>query len=172
MKISVIFVAGAQGCGNLVTCRDWNPQSCDFEEWIEKNLWKSAVESFNFASKNWEEFTNAVKSVSRTGHFWKENNKIFKFDVTFDGYVSRHDPFRSLDSNRDSEISAEEFNTGLFSSIIGFNGHFEEFSAKYWPVFDIDKSGTMNFEENQYLIAALADGAARLVLKVGKLRYS
>ena len=69
MKISVIFVAGAQVSGNLVTCRDWNPQSCDFGEWIKKNLWESAVESFNFASKNLEEFTNAVKSVSRTGHF-------------------------------------------------------------------------------------------------------
>ena len=65
MKISVIFVAGARGCG----VRDWNPQSCDFEEWIDKNLWESAVESFNFASKNLEEFTNAVKSVSRTSHF-------------------------------------------------------------------------------------------------------
>ena len=65
MKISVIFVAGAQGCG----VRDWNPQSCDFGEWIKKNLWESAVESFNFASENWEEFTNTVKSVSRTGNF-------------------------------------------------------------------------------------------------------
>ena len=164
MKISVIFVAGARGCG----VRDWNPQSCGFVEWITKNLWESAVESFNFASKNWEEFTNTVKSVSRTGHFWKENNKIFKFD----GYdVPSSDQFRYLDSNRDSEISAEEFNGGHFVGT-PFNGHFQEFSAKYWPVFDIDKSGTMNFEENQYLYAAVNDGAARLVLKVGKLRYS
>ena len=126
--------------------------------WIEKNLWESVVDSFNFASKNWEEFTNAVKSVSRTGHFWKENNKILKFDVTFDGYDVFQPWFRSLDSNRNSEISAEEFNTGLLlSEETGpFNGHFEEFSAKYWPVFDIDKSGTLNFEENQYFIAALA----------------
>ena len=139
--------------------------------WIEKNLWESVVDSFNFASKNWEEFTNAVKSVSRTGHFWKENNKIFKFDETFDGYDESliQKQFRSLDSNRDSEISAEEFN-GHFDGTF-FNGHFEEFSAKYWPVFDLDKSGKMNFEENQYFWAAYADGVARLVLKVGKLRY-
>ena len=78
--------------------------------------------------------------------------------------------FRSLDSNRDSEISAEEFNEYFDGTF--FNGHFEEFSAKYWPVFDLDKSGKMNFEENQYFFAALADGGARLVLKVAKLRYS
>ena len=93
-----------------------------------------------------------------------ENKKIFKFD----GHVFQ-EPFQYLDSNRDSEISVEEFNAGLF---IGFNGHFEEFLTKYWPVFDIDKSGTMNFEENQYFYSALADGTAGLVLKVGKLRYS
>merc|ERR1712134_41763 len=107
MKISVIFVAGAQGCG----VRDWNPKSCDFGEWIEKNLWESAVESFNFASENWEEFTNTVKS----------------FDVTFDGYFQKL--FRYLDSNGDSEISVEKFN-GFFDRTI-LNGHFEEFSAKY-----------------------------------------
>ena len=78
---------------------------------------------------------------------------------------------RRLDSNRDSELSAEEFNNGHFDGT-PFNGHFEEFSAKYWPIFDIDKSGTMNFEEYQYFFAAFHDGAARLVLKVEKLRYS
>ena len=172
MKISIILAAGAQGCGNLVTCRDWNPPSCEYEEWIEKNLWESAVESFNFASNNWEEFTNAVKSVSRTDHFRRENNKILKFDVTFHGYDVFQPPFHFLDSNRDFEISAEEFNKEFFLSEQNglFNGHFEEFSAKYWPIIDSDNSGTWNFEESKYFTAALADGAARLVLKVGKLR--
>ena len=76
MKISVIIVAGAQAgvnrghveieprCG---VPRD--PQSCDFGEWLMKYWWKSAVENFNFASNNWEEFTNYVKSVSRTDRF-------------------------------------------------------------------------------------------------------
>ena len=78
MKISAIIVAGAQACLNQESlamshgpCGDRNPQSCDFEEWLEKNLWESAVESFNFASNNWEEFTNQAKSVSRTNHFLK-----------------------------------------------------------------------------------------------------
>ena len=83
MKIYVIIVAGAQACGNH-GCgnfphenfphveRTCGNQPCDFEEWLEKNWWASAVESFNFASKNWEEFTCLVKSVSRTDHFLKE----------------------------------------------------------------------------------------------------
>ena len=58
-------VAGAQ----TWTCGNGDPQPCDFDEWIENNLWTSAVESFNFASKNWEEFTNTAQSVSRTDHF-------------------------------------------------------------------------------------------------------
>ena len=171
MKISFILVAGAQGCGNLVTCRDWNPQSCDYEEWVENNLWASAVESFNFASNNWEEFTNAVKSVSRIGHFRKRNNKIFQFDVTFRGHDVFQSPFRYIDTNKDSEISAKEFKNELFSRG-PFEGHFDEFFAEYWPIFDTDNSGTLNFEETMYCYAAITDGEARLVLKVRKLSNS
>ena len=61
------FVAGSQNW----TCGNRDPQPCDFDEWMENNLWTSAVESFNFASKNWEEFTDAVKSVSRTDNFFE-----------------------------------------------------------------------------------------------------
>ena len=60
-------VAGAQ----TWTCGNRDPLPCDFDEWVENNWWASAVESLNFASKNWEEFTNAVKSVSRTEHILK-----------------------------------------------------------------------------------------------------
>ena len=53
-------------------------------------------------------------------------------------------------------------------------GHFmgiiyDEFSAKYWPIFDTDNSGTLNFEENMHFYTAVLDGAARLVIKVRKL---
>ena len=72
MKISVIFVAGAQA----FTCGDRDPQPCDFGEWIENNWWASAVESFNFASNNWKEFTSAVKSVSRADNFCNNYNDI------------------------------------------------------------------------------------------------
>ena len=50
-----------------------------------------------------------------------------------------------------------------------FYGHFDEFSAKYWPIFDTDNSGTFNFEENMHFYTAVLDGAARLVIKVRKL---
>ena len=73
MKFSVIIVAGAQACGNRGHVeRTCGNRVCDFEEWLENNWWESAVESFIFVSKNWEEFANVVKSVSRTDHFLKE----------------------------------------------------------------------------------------------------
>ena len=59
MKISVILIAGAQA------------QPCDFFKWFDDNFWESIKETFNFASNNWEEFTNSVKLVSRTDHFLK-----------------------------------------------------------------------------------------------------
>ena len=52
-------------CGNRDPC----PCPCDFIDWFSENLWASYVESFNFASKNWEEFTDAVESVSQKYHF-------------------------------------------------------------------------------------------------------
>ena len=70
MKISVIFVAGA----HAFTCGDRDPHPCEMGEWLEENWWASAVERFNFASNNWEEFTNAVKQVSRAFICCKENN--------------------------------------------------------------------------------------------------
>ena len=61
-------VAGTQNW----TCGNRDPQPCDFGEWVVNNWWTSAVESFNFASRNWEEFTNSIESVSRTDHCFKE----------------------------------------------------------------------------------------------------
>ena len=78
MKFSVIIVAGAQACGNRGHVeRTCGNRVCDFEEWLENNWWESAVESFIFVSKNWEEFANVVKSVSRTDHFFER--KIIKY---------------------------------------------------------------------------------------------
>ena len=53
----------------------------------------------------------------------------------------------------------------------GLVEHFDEFLAKYWPIFDADNSGTLNFEENMYFTAAIFDGAARQMIKVRKLTY-
>ena len=75
MKISVIIAVGAQASGNrghvelAWTCGDRDPRPCDFREWVHNNWWASAVESFNFATNNWEKFTNTVKSVGRAHHF-------------------------------------------------------------------------------------------------------
>ena len=85
-------------------------------------------------------------------------------NVTFQGDNVFRSPFDILDSNRDSEVTIEEFKEKrpLF-------GHDDEFLAKYWPIFDTDNSGTLNFEENMYFHTAVFDGAARLIIKVRKL---
>ena len=83
----------------------------------------------------------------------------------FHGYNVFRPPFDYRDSNRDSEVTIEEFKENG-----PFDGHYDEFSAKYWPIFDTDNSGTLNFEENMYLISAIYDGFARLVIKVRKLK--
>ena len=75
--------------------------------------------------------------------------------------------FDFLDSNGDSEVSKEELKDNW-----PWDGHNDEFFAEYWPIFDTDNSGTWNFEENMYYIAATCDGLARLMIKVRKLRYS
>ena len=75
--------------------------------------------------------------------------------------------FDYLDSNKDSAVSKEEFKEKR-----PFYGHYDEFLAKYWSIFDTDDSGTLNFEEYMYLTASLYDGLARLMIKVRKLKYS
>ena len=69
MKISVILVAGAQAfaCG-------YGP--CKLDEWFNRNWWASAVETFNSASDNWEQFADVVQSVSQADYFIKEGNEI------------------------------------------------------------------------------------------------
>jgi len=66
--------------------------------------------------------------------------------------------FHKLDSNVDFEVSTEELELLL-------RRYNDEFSAKYWHIFDKDYSGTLNFEEYKYTIAAFADGVARLYIK-------
>ena len=75
MKISTVLVAGAQAW----TCRRYNQpdqdEPCDFDMWMRDNRWPSSVEAFNFASKNWDEFADGVKSVNRARSFCKEKVK-------------------------------------------------------------------------------------------------
>ena len=69
--------------------------------------------------------------------------------------------FHKLDSNVDFEVSTEELELLL-------RKYNDEFLAKYWHIFDKDNSGTLNFEEYKYTIAAFADGVARLFIQVRK----
>ena len=67
--------------------------------------------------------------------------------------------FNKIDSNGDSEVSLEEFDPMM-------GPHWDEFLAQYWHIFDKDYSATLNFEECMYVSAAIADGFARLYIKV------
>ena len=51
MKVSAILVAATQAA----------PSS--MHQWMVDNWWTTAVETFNFASTNWEKFSAAVDGV-------------------------------------------------------------------------------------------------------------
>lgn len=53
MKVSAILVAATQAA----------PSS--MHQWMVDNWWTTAVETFNFASSNWEQFAAAVDGVSK-----------------------------------------------------------------------------------------------------------
>ena len=89
-----------------------------------------------------------------------------KYKKQFKDVIFFRQTFNWLDSNGDSEVSIEKFNNDWPFSI-----DFDEFSAKYLPIFDTDNSGTLNFEESMYYFGAIADGAARLWIKVRQLIY-
>ena len=162
MKISVILVGGAQA----LTCGNWYPRPCKLDEWINFNWWASAVETFNSVSDNREQFADAAQTVSWADYFSKESNEIFQIDP-----VVFRQLFDWLDSNADSEVSAEELLESPLTSLLSKIDHrySDEFKDKYWHIFDTDNSGKLNFEENMYTIAGIADGFARLIIKVSKL---
>ena len=55
MKVSVIFVAAAQAA-----------PAGSAQQWLVDNWWEIAVETFNFASTNWDQFQGAVDAVSHS----------------------------------------------------------------------------------------------------------
>merc|ERR1719259_462912 len=137
MKVAVILVAGAQAftCGYDTS---WT-RPCKLDEWINENWWASAVETFNSASDNWEQFADVVQST--------------------DPVVFRQ-LFNWFDSNDDSEVSVEELKQFEFLRTTGY-----KFFDKYWHIFDTDNSGTLNFEESIYTITGITDVFARLIIK-------
>ena len=73
MKIFVILAGAAQAW----RCRkrdmwDRHVESCDFTEWYAENWPRSAYESFEFISNNWDQFVHAIPSVNRFDLFCKE----------------------------------------------------------------------------------------------------
>merc|ERR1711962_660303 len=75
MKISALLIAAT------------NAVPSSIHQWMVDNWWASAVETFNFASNNWDQFQGAVDSVDQS-----------IFPPLFDW----------CNSNGDSEVSSEE----------------------------------------------------------------
>ena len=161
MKISVVLVAGAQA----FTCADRDSHPCDLRDWVENNWWKSAVESFNSIANNREQFAIIVGYVSQADHFRNENNLIFETEYDFEAVLRPF--FNHLDRNGDSEVSIKEFTKLSVNDLVDV-GQYDEFAAKYWHIFDFDKSGTLNFDECMYTFAGVARAYARLFIKVRK----
>ena len=160
MKIFVILVAGA----HAFTCADRDP--CDLRDWVENNWLTSAAESFNFIANNREQFGYVVGYVSQADHFRNEYNIIFESEYDFEAVLQ---PLcNHLDRNGDSEVSTEEFTKLSVDDLVDAE-QYDEFAAKYWHIFDFDKSGSLNFDECMYTLVGVAHAYARLFFKVRKL---
>ena len=109
--------------------------------------------------------------MSNKSFFERKIIKYFQFHITYDVNDAFRPFFDELDRNKDSEVTTEELKeNGAFEQITSFREHIDEFLAKFWPIFDTDNSGTLNFEETMYYTVAIVDGAARLMIKVRKHR--
>merc|ERR1711931_565179 len=117
--------------------------------YIAENWWNEAVNVFNFAQANWDQFAAAVNSVSDSQ--WKP---LWTF----------------CNSNGDATISSDEL-TACASQAANYVGMSDttqnflyDFGVKYWSVVDADKDGALNYDEYKYTMAAFAAVDARVIL--------
>merc|ERR1712137_1120457 len=127
MKVSAILVAAAQAA-----------PAGGVHQWMVDNWWATAVETFNFASTNWEKFSAAVDGVDQS-----------MFPPLFDW----------CNSNGDSEVSSEELincskkGADYFDMPDDYQMYIYKFAQKYWHLVDQDNSGSLNFDEYKYTMA-------------------
>merc|ERR1711962_501881 len=138
MKISALLIAATNAAPNSI------------HQWMVDNWWASAVETFNFASNNWDQFQGAVDSVDQS-----------IFPPLFDW----------CNSNGDSEVSSEELincsskGADYFDMPDDYQQFIYKFAQKYWHLVDQDNSGSLNYDEYKYTIAGFAAIDASLILK-------
>merc|ERR1712168_1459146 len=122
MKVSAILVAATQAA-----------PAGGVHQWMIDNWWATAVETFNFASNNWAQFSAAVDGVDQS-----------MFPPLFDW----------CNSNGDSEVSSEELincskkGADYFDMPDDYQNYIYKFASKYWHLVDQDNSGSMGFDEN------------------------
>merc|ERR1712126_632019 len=139
MKVSAILVAATQAA-----------PAGGVHQWMIDNWWATAVETFNFASNNWAQFSAAVDGVDQS-----------MFPPLFDW----------CNSNGDSEVSSEELincskkGADYFDMPDDYQNYVYKFASKYWHLVDQDNSGSLNFDEYKYTMAGFASVDAGLIIK-------
>jgi hypothetical protein len=118
-------------------------------QFIMDNWWKEAVQVFNFASGNWDQFSSTVDTIPSS--YW--------------------DPLWGFcNGNGDSEVTSAELTecgakaaawAGMSDSTQTF---LYNFAAKYWSTVDQDGSGSLNYDEFRYTLAGFAAVDARVIL--------
>ena len=174
MKVSYVFIAAAQA----------SPKST--QQWLVDNWWTIAVETFNFASSNWEQFAAAVDGVSQNQDFYDYFRPMGQLG-DFKGHYLVNDKMIQVDqsmfpplfdwcnSNGDSEISSEELvncskkGAEYFDMPDDYQNYIYKFGQKYWHLVDQDNSGSLNYDEYKYTMAGFAAVDAGLIIKVRKL---
>jgi len=123
--------------------------SANVSSYIAENWWNEAVNVFNFAQANWDQFAAAANSVSDSQ--WKP---LWTF----------------CNSNGDATISSDELTAcaSQAANYVGMSANTQsflyDFGVKYWDVVDADKDGALNYDEYKYTMAAFAAVDARVIL--------
>merc|ERR1712137_482750 len=114
--------------------------SANVSSYIAEHWWNEAVNVFNFANSNWDQFAAAANSVDDSQ--WKP---LWTF----------------CNANGDGEISSDELTScaAAAANYVGMSentqGFLYNFGAKYWNVVDQDNSGSLNY----FVTSALTENA-------------
>merc|ERR1711997_909924 len=118
-------------------------------QFIMDNWWKEAVNVFNFASGNWDQFASTVDTIPDS--YW---NPLWGF----------------CNADGDSEVTSAEL-TACGAKAAAWAGMSDStqtflynFAAKYWNTVDQDGSGSLSYDEFRYTLAGFAAVDARAII--------
>merc|ERR1719309_854876 len=121
-----------------------NPTQCIMDNW-----WKEAVNVFNFASGNWDQFSSTVDTIpsSYWDPLWNFCNGDGNAEVT------------------SAELTACGAKAAAWAGMSDSTQTFlYNFAAKYWSTVDQNGSGSLDYDEFRYTLAGFAAVDARVIL--------